>query len=446
VILRLGQAARVIILALVAISTPIEAQQSTDAGQSPKSINESGIESGIESLVLVLNLISSTHARPTTGIVLAREEGTDQSATNSLVLVSADFVHEGDEIIVLDGGSDIDRNGRTTRTIARSAESGLALLEVDGLLRPGITLSAENWPGAADAKYRLAAWPNAAALVAGASLLQESFEPQDISSLPQVTGPVFDSCDNLAAFHIYTDAARLVNVEAVGAFLETWDIQVRQSSCYAPPGAADAENSELDEALPAEVPGQEQGTSSSETGSDQSLDMVPEDQLSTLGLTSAQKRSVVIAWVVLGILAMFLYVRRQKKKEGQFIVLERHDEERRFTHRFRLDPKTGGQSGRRTGGQSGGHAGSQSTAQEMSYESRFERQGHSVIFSLNKQGLSVSQPEVESSDTLELSVAGTPCLPGEVFLIAIGQRIQLADETFTVNLESIGPARVQADQ
>ena len=53
--------------------------------------------------VLTLKLVSSTHVQPTTGIVIAAPD---------LVLVAMDFAREGDEILVLDDGTDIVRHGR----------------------------------------------------------------------------------------------------------------------------------------------------------------------------------------------------------------------------------------------------------------------------------------------------------------------------------------------
>ena len=58
------------------------------------------------SVVLVLKLVSSTHVKPTTGIVIS---------DNGLVLVSGEFASSEGEIIVLDGGTDILSHGRPAR-------------------------------------------------------------------------------------------------------------------------------------------------------------------------------------------------------------------------------------------------------------------------------------------------------------------------------------------
>ena len=83
------------------------------------------------SVVLVLKLISATHVEPVTGIV-ATDDG--------LVLVPADFVSSGGEIIVLDGGTDIIKHGRPAAIVDRSSPGKLAILSVGGLARTGITL------------------------------------------------------------------------------------------------------------------------------------------------------------------------------------------------------------------------------------------------------------------------------------------------------------------
>ena len=55
------------------------------------------------SVVLVLKLVSSTHVKPTTGIVVS---------DSGLVVVPAEFASGEGEMIVLDGGTDILSNGR----------------------------------------------------------------------------------------------------------------------------------------------------------------------------------------------------------------------------------------------------------------------------------------------------------------------------------------------
>ena len=72
----------------------------------------------------VLRLVSATHVEPTTGVILS---------DTGLVLVPEDFASMGDEIIVLDGGTDIIRNGRPARIEQKFAFEGLQVLAVEGL-------------------------------------------------------------------------------------------------------------------------------------------------------------------------------------------------------------------------------------------------------------------------------------------------------------------------
>ncbi len=140
------------------------------------------------SVVLVLKLVSATHVKPTTGIVVSE---------NGLVLVPADFISEDGEIIVLDGGTDILSHGRPAKVINRSEPGGLAVLSVEGLERPALILSesAVN----AESKIHLEAFPPAKYIAKGAQPLwvpikillnqstQVSVSPE--TPLPYVSGP-----------------------------------------------------------------------------------------------------------------------------------------------------------------------------------------------------------------------------------------------------------------
>ncbi|MGB7452273.1 MAG: hypothetical protein WBM36_09135, partial [Lysobacterales bacterium] len=84
------------------------------------------------SVVLVLKLVSSTHVKPTTGIVVS---------DSGLVLVPREFASTEGEMIVLDGGTDILSNGRPAKIVAQILSANLAILSVEGLKRPGITLA-----------------------------------------------------------------------------------------------------------------------------------------------------------------------------------------------------------------------------------------------------------------------------------------------------------------
>ena len=87
------------------------------------------------SVVLVLKLVSATHVKPATGIVVSDK---------GLVLIPADFASADGEIVVLDGGTDILSHGRPANIITPSTAGGLAVLSVEGLKRPGFILSENN--------------------------------------------------------------------------------------------------------------------------------------------------------------------------------------------------------------------------------------------------------------------------------------------------------------
>lgn len=156
------------------------------------------------SLVLVLKLVSTTHVQPVTGIVVSAD---------GQVLVPADFLSAGadpenDEIIVLDGGTDIIRHGRPARIIADRVNDTMALLAVEGLKRPAIVLSdvredVEN-------RLHLEAFPPAKDIADGADPLwipvaglPDGETPlNDVTPLPYVTAAIMDSCGNLAAISL----------------------------------------------------------------------------------------------------------------------------------------------------------------------------------------------------------------------------------------------------
>lgn len=153
-------------------------------------------------VVPVLRLVSSTHVEPTTGVVLSND---------GLVLVAADFAAPGDEIIVLDGGTDIIRDGRPARLERGFPDLGLEVLQVDGLRRTPAPLA----PGAPmdGSSLRLSAFPPAEQIAEGApplnaetavTVFPESETPALAAEkpLPNVTGPLLDACGNLAAFSL----------------------------------------------------------------------------------------------------------------------------------------------------------------------------------------------------------------------------------------------------
>jgi len=156
-------------------------------------------------VVPVLRLVSKTHVEPTTGLVLSG---------SGLVLVPAGFASSGDEVVVLDGGTDIVSNGRPARIERNFPMDGLQVLSVYGLKRPGAPF-AESAPADGD-PVSLVAFPPAEQIAEGAQPLDQaatltvfgSTADPAVSSespLPNVTGPLLDSCGNVVALSIAND-------------------------------------------------------------------------------------------------------------------------------------------------------------------------------------------------------------------------------------------------
>jgi len=141
------------------------------------------------SVVLVLKLVSNTHVKPTTGFVVSDD---------GLVLVPADFTgtKAGDEIVVLDGGTDILRNGRPAKVINRSGSGEFTVLKVEGLNRPGFTLSDSHMKQ--ENKLHLEAFPPAEYIAKGAEPLWVPIEVSAQTPLPYVNGAIIDDCGYLA--------------------------------------------------------------------------------------------------------------------------------------------------------------------------------------------------------------------------------------------------------
>ena len=191
------------------------------------------------SVVLVLKLISDTHVKPTTGIVIS---------DTGLVLVSAEFVSSEGEIVVLDGGTDILSNGRPARVLAEFAYGNLAVISVEGLTRPGIILSDNVL--SSESTLHLEAFPPAEYIAKGdpplwipVSLLSnEQGLEVSISSetpLPYVSGAIVDHCGYLAGIILSSGSQSLdtntppqtIFNKEIGGALEAMQLTVPAESC-----------------------------------------------------------------------------------------------------------------------------------------------------------------------------------------------------------------------
>ena len=112
-------------------------------GQDPAQTTLSQAASMPGWIVPVLRLVSATHVEPTTGVVISN---------TGLVLLADDFASSGDEIVVLDGGTDIIRNGRPAKIERQFPAQGLMVLSVKSLNRnaaqftPGLRTSRAAHP------------------------------------------------------------------------------------------------------------------------------------------------------------------------------------------------------------------------------------------------------------------------------------------------------------
>jgi hypothetical protein len=155
-----------------------------------------------DGVVLVLKLVSATHVRPTTGIVISAD---------GLIMVPAGFIDEGDEVVVMDGGTDILSNARPARTIKRSVKEGIAVLSVEGLNRRPISLS--NRALDPERVLHFTAFPVAEELANGAppiwlaiKLSQDASNPQTgisaSTALPNLSGAIIDNCGQLVGLNL----------------------------------------------------------------------------------------------------------------------------------------------------------------------------------------------------------------------------------------------------
>ena len=198
-------------------------------------------------VVPVLRLVSTTHVEPTTGVVLS---------SGGLVLVPADFASPGDEIIVLDGGTDIIRHGRPARLERAFPELGLEVLQVDGLRRTAAPVA----PASPDdgSKLRLRAFPPAEQIAEGAPPVNAetsvSVPPENgvptlatDATLPNVTGPLLDACGNLAGLSLASGVQSLAATpatqyrwpEALRSVLNELQLPVTGTPCSAAATAVD---------------------------------------------------------------------------------------------------------------------------------------------------------------------------------------------------------------
>ncbi len=194
-------------------------------------------------IVPVLRLVSATRVEPTTGVVISAA---------GLVLVANDFADSGDEIIVLDGGTDIIRHGRPAEITHRFPAEGLMVLSVTSLQRRAVRFTASDL--ADGSSVRLQAFPPA-------ELIEQGAPPLDVSAtiyihpetkkvtisgatlLPNVTGPILDACGRLTGYSSADGVQSMSTAESpryhwkgsLLAILNELQIDIIEMPCEQPP-------------------------------------------------------------------------------------------------------------------------------------------------------------------------------------------------------------------
>jgi hypothetical protein len=209
-------------------------------------------------LVLVLKLVSDTLVQPTTGVVVSAD---------GHVVVASDFVREGDEIVVMDGGTDILKHARPAKLVSKSDISSLALLSVKDLKRPAIRFSQLISPADGDLHY--AAFPDAERLAKGdpplwipvdlkPSPMQGEWFVTNVSTLPEIEGLVLDNCGQLAGFALasyhpspYQGQSRMIMGGRLVATLKQLDVSLSSVFCDDKPESQRLaeEQAQLDESV-----------------------------------------------------------------------------------------------------------------------------------------------------------------------------------------------------
>ena len=203
-------------------------------------------------VVPVLRLVSATHVEPTTGVVIS---------STGLVLVSDDFAAAGDEIIVLDGGTDLVRNGRPAKILQRFPSEGLMVLSVMAFNRNAVQFSVENLTDGIS--VRMHAFPPAEQIEQGAPPVDQPatifIHPESGATsisidtpLPNVSGPLLDTCGNITGYSTAdgvqsmstSESPRYHWKDSLLAILGEMQIDIIETSCAPEPTP--------DEPLPAE--------------------------------------------------------------------------------------------------------------------------------------------------------------------------------------------------
>jgi hypothetical protein len=195
-----------------------------------------------EPVVLMVRAIDSDRVIPTTGVVIGKNGTGD-----ALVIVPSDFAAGEGPIFALDDGTDLAADGLPARRVATPEDNTLALLAVPGLTRRAIRVTFN--PPETDHEVRLAAWPPADMMAAGAMPFwvpvnvagKTTGLPQALvagESIPNLTGPLIDLCEHWAGMVIANGEPgmnggppRVLLNDALLALTEPMGINLRLEAC-----------------------------------------------------------------------------------------------------------------------------------------------------------------------------------------------------------------------
>lgn len=157
-------------------------------------------------LVPVLRVLSPDRVVPAAGIAIAAER----------VLVPTEFVVDAASLVVLDGGADLARHGRSASVLQRIPRHGLAVLAVPGLDRAPPTLGASPTDGEV---IELFALPPADLILQGEALVRRRAEVERdgprratvdaVAPLPNLTGALVNACGQWVGFSAARGVASL---------------------------------------------------------------------------------------------------------------------------------------------------------------------------------------------------------------------------------------------
>lgn len=221
-----------------------------------------------EPVVLVVRAVGEDQVAPVAGVVFGVNK-----AGERLVAVPAVYAAEAGALFVLESGTDLGRDGLPARRLPPregfEASDALAVIAVPGLRRPPIPMTFNPPPG--DHEVRLAAWPPADMMAAGALPFWVPVnvrgklvdQPQSLvagATVPNLTGPLIDLCGHWAGMVIATgepgvDATEpprvILNDELIGISKATgMDASLRLEACMqvAPVGGVALETAPAPEA------------------------------------------------------------------------------------------------------------------------------------------------------------------------------------------------------